>query len=125
MFLFETMLKPRYYLPLTSVSKSRFYSLWIGILCKQARFEYLTPSETTTVCPYKGMANCKSSFLLWTDECRLMYDRDYNVVVHGREHKDLIWWYKYPTSESAPIAGHLCFYEEKLELLIDDVLQLT
>lgn len=46
---------------------------------------------------------------------------DYNVVVNGIEHKDLIWWYKYPTAESAPIAGHICFYNERVETYVDDV----
>lgn len=86
MFLFETMLPTRYYMPQTV-----------------ARWEYLTKSDTTTLCPYKGMANY------------------YNVVVNGKEYKDLIWWYKTPTLESAPIAGHICFYNEKVEMYVDGV----
>ncbi len=46
---------------------------------------------------------------------------DYNVVVHGKEHKDLVWWYKTPTAESAPIAGLMCFYNEKVDIYIDGV----
>jgi uncharacterized protein (DUF427 family) len=38
-FLFETMLRPRYYLATTSMN-----------------WEFLTESETTSYCPYKGMA---------------------------------------------------------------------
>lgn len=41
--LFETGLKPRYYLPRTDV-----------------RWEYLEPSDTTTGCPYKGWASYHS-----------------------------------------------------------------
>ena len=48
---------------------------------------------------------------------------DYNVIVNGEEHKDLIWWYKYPTAESAPIAGHMCFYNEKVDIFVDGVLE--
>ena len=44
---------------------------------------------------------------------------DYNVTVNGKEYKDLIWWYKTPTLESAPIIGHLCFYNEKCDIYID------
>ncbi|KAL6718846.1 hypothetical protein ACLMJK_003080 [Lecanora helva] len=78
------MLRTRYYMPKTAL-----------------QWEYLTESDTTSLCPYKGVANY------------------YSVVVNGKEHKDLIWWYRYPTSESAPIAGHACFYNEKVEILID------
>ena len=53
----------------------------------------------------------------------LTWQLDYNVVVNGKEHKDVIWWYKYPTAESAPIAGHMCFYNEKVDIYIDDVLE--
>ena len=54
--------------------------------------------------------------------CRTVYHNnriDYNVVVNGKEHKDIVWWYKHPTLESAPIAGHMCFYNEKVQILID------
>jgi len=40
----------------------------------------------------------------------------------GTEVKDAIWWYKYPTVESAPIAGRLCFYPEKAAIYIDEKL---
>lgn len=46
---------------------------------------------------------------------------DYNVVVNGKEYKDLIWWYKTPTVECSPIAGHLCFYNERVDIYIDGV----
>ncbi|MCJ1458862.1 hypothetical protein MMC28_009236 [Mycoblastus sanguinarius] len=68
-----------------------------------ARWEFLAESETISTCPYKGVANY------------------YNVVVNGKEYKDLVWWYKYPTTESTPIAGHMCFYNEKVDIYIDGV----
>jgi uncharacterized protein (DUF427 family) len=43
-FLFETMLRPRYYLATTSVN-----------------WEFLSESKTTSYCPYKGMAKQVSS----------------------------------------------------------------
>jgi uncharacterized protein (DUF427 family) len=86
LFLLETALRPRYYLPPTSV-----------------KWEYLTKSDTETYCPYKGKANY------------------YNVNVNGKEYKDLVWYYVYPTAESAPVAGHLCFYNEKVDIWVDGV----
>ena len=47
--------------------------------------------------------------------------KDYNVVVDGKEYKDLVWWYKTPTLECTPIAGHLSFYNEKVDIYIDGV----
>ena len=44
-FLFETMLRPRYYLSMTSVN--------LG---------FLTTSDTTSYCPYKGMAKQVSCY---------------------------------------------------------------
>ena len=85
----------------------------------QARWEYLTESETTSVCPYKGTANCESTDFHIPSIMALTFDEDYNVVVNGKEHKDLVWWYKVPTAESAPIAGHMCFYNEKVDIYID------
>ncbi|MCJ1483620.1 hypothetical protein MMC06_003788, partial [Schaereria dolodes] len=61
----------------------------------------LEPSDTVTSCPYKGDANY------------------YNVNVKGKEHKDAIWWYRYPTPESVAVAGRLCFYNEKVDIYID------
>jgi len=82
-FLFETMLRPRYYLSTPSVN-----------------WELLTESETTTYCP-------RSSY--------------YNVKVAGKEIKDAVWYYRYPTAESALVAGRLCFYNEKVDVFVDGV----
>ena len=85
-FLLETSLRPRYYLPPTSVNWS-----------------VLSKSDTETFCPYKGRANY------------------YNITVNGKEYKDLVWYYQYPIPESAAIAGHLCFYNEKVDVWVDGV----
>ncbi|KAF2023373.1 DUF427-domain-containing protein [Setomelanomma holmii] len=84
MFLLETTLRTRYYLPPTAV-----------------KWEYLSPSDTETLCPYKG----KASY--------------YNVTVNGKKYRDLVWFYRYPTSESALVAGHLCFYNEYVDIWVD------
>ncbi|KAF2251005.1 DUF427-domain-containing protein [Trematosphaeria pertusa] len=88
LFLLETSLRTRYYLPPTSV-----------------KWEYLSKSDSETYCPYKGRANY------------------YNVTINGKEHKDLVWYYRYPTAESAPVAGHLCFYNEKVNIWVDGVME--
>jgi len=84
MSLWETNLPARWYLPQTAV-----------------KWEYLTPSDTHTGCPYKGEASY------------------YNAVINGKEYKDLAWWYKSPTSESAAIIGMLCFYPGKVDTWVD------
>lgn len=63
----------------------------------------LSNSDTVTSCPYKGDASY------------------FNVVVNGKEIKDVAWRYKFPTQESAPIAGLLCFYSEKVDIWVDGV----
>lgn len=50
-------------------------------------WKYLRPSSTKTGCPYKGEASY------------------YNVVIDGKEHKDVVWWYPNPTLESGMISG--------------------
>jgi len=85
-FLFETMLRTRYYLPATCVD-----------------FALLTNSDMVTSCPYKGDASY------------------FNVVVKGKETKNAVWRYKFPTQESAPIAGLLCFYNENVDIWVDGV----
>ncbi|KAF9876685.1 hypothetical protein CkaCkLH20_06093 [Colletotrichum karsti] len=61
----------------------------------------LRKSELVTSCPYKGDAEY------------------YNIVINGEEFKDLVWYYKVPTHESANIAGLLCFYNEKVDIILD------
>ncbi|KAF2786826.1 DUF427-domain-containing protein [Melanomma pulvis-pyrius CBS 109.77] len=73
------------------------------LLPTSVKWEYLTKSDTETYCPYKGKANY------------------YNVKINGKEYKDLVWYYVYPTAESLPIAGHLCFYNEKVDVWVDGV----
>jgi uncharacterized protein (DUF427 family) len=84
--LFETGLPPRYYFPPNDV-----------------RTELLTPTDTTTGCPYKGTA------------------RYWSLEVGGRVRPDFVWGYDFPTRESWPIAGMLCFYNERVDLTIDGV----
>ncbi|MGH9126297.1 MAG: DUF427 domain-containing protein, partial [Acidimicrobiales bacterium] len=63
------------------------------------------PTDTVTHCPYKGAAT------YWS------------IVVCGTEHPDLVWGYRAPFPESQKIAGLACFYNEKVDLYVDGVLQ--
>ena len=64
-------------------------------------FELVEPTETVSFCPYKGSANY------------------YSIILDGKEYKDYVWWYRYPTPESITIAGRVCFYNEKVDIYID------
>ena len=65
------------------------------------RRELLRPSDTVTHCPYKGTAE------YWS------------VEVNGAVHEDLVWIYRAPLPVSQKIAGLACFYNEKVDLVVD------
>jgi uncharacterized protein (DUF427 family) len=87
--LFETGLPTRHYIDRTDVF-----------------FEHLTPSDTETLCPYKGTTSG-----YWS--------------VHAGDavYPDLAWTYDYPLPSVAPIAGLVAFYDEKVDVVVDDVRQ--
>ncbi|MDX6280405.1 MAG: hypothetical protein QOH03_1476 [Kribbellaceae bacterium] len=67
-------------------------------------FTHLEPSDTETACPYKGRTT------------------GYWSVRSGSTlHEDLAWAYDFPTLALQPIAGLIAFYNEKLDIAIDDV----
>jgi uncharacterized protein (DUF427 family) len=80
MFLFETGHPTRYYIPQQDV-----------------RMEFLTRSDKTTVCPYKGTAS------YWS------------ARVGDRAVEDVAWAYLEPLPDCPRIAGYLCFYPEKVD----------
>jgi len=61
------------------------------------RMDLLTPSDTRTSCPYKGTAD------YW----------------HVGEHRDIVWIYRTPLPESQKVTGLACFYNEKVDLVVD------
>jgi len=69
------------------------------------RPDILRPSSSVTHCPYKGAAS------YWS------------VEVNGVLHEDLIWCYRAPLPESQKIAGLACFYNERVDIYVDGVLQ--
>lgn len=66
------------------------------------RLKLLRPSEHRSRCPYKGEAGY------------------YSVEAGGERFADIAWYYRYPTPAVAPIAGHVCFYNERVEALYVD-----
>jgi uncharacterized protein (DUF427 family) len=82
--MFETGLPPRYYIPPEDV-----------------REEVLLMSETTTRCPYKGVAS------YWS------------VEAGGERVEDLVWCYPDPIPEATKIKGLLAFFDEKVDLEVD------
>ncbi len=83
--LFETGLPTRYYIPKLDV-----------------RLDLLTPTNTSTRCPYKGKAS------YWT------------VRVGGKEFTDIVWAYPAPIPECPKIENLLCFYDEKVDAVYVD-----
>ncbi len=69
------------------------------------RMDLLVPSERTTMCPYKGTA------------------RYWSVARSSGERADLAWSYATPVRESAPIAGLVAFFDEKVDVTVDGVAQ--
>jgi uncharacterized protein (DUF427 family) len=67
------------------------------------RTELLVPSATQTRCPYKGTASY------------------YSVTLGDQVHEDLVWYYPAPLPESQRVIGLLCFYNEKVDLVVDGV----
>jgi uncharacterized protein (DUF427 family) len=69
------------------------------------RMDLLTATETASHCPYKGEAE-------W-----------WSVEAGGSLHADLAWSYRTPLPESQKIAGLIAFYDEKVDVYVDGVLQ--
>ncbi|WP_237771146.1 DUF427 domain-containing protein [Kribbella sp. ALI-6-A] len=66
-------------------------------------FEHLEPSQTRTACPYKGRTT------------------GYWSVRTDSLHPDLAWCYDFPTAPLLPVAGHVAFFNEKVDLTVDGV----
>lgn len=80
--LHETGLPTRYYLPRADV-----------------RMEWLVPTDTKSMCPFKGDA------VYWS------------ARVDGHEVRDVAWSYPAPIPERAEIAGLVCFFAERVDEL--------
>jgi uncharacterized protein (DUF427 family) len=69
------------------------------------RMDLLTPNDSVSHCPYKGQAE-------W-----------WSVRVGDSVHEDLAWSYRTPLPESQTVAGLVAFYNEKVDIYVDGVLQ--
>lgn len=65
------------------------------------RMDLLEPTDSETACPYKGVAR------YWT------------VTVGEQQHADVAWSYPFPIPESQKVAGLICFYNERVDLVVD------
>lgn len=84
-FLFETGLPTRYYIPPEDV-----------------RTELLLPTETGSVCPYKGRA------------------RYWSARISGKLYEDVVWAYEDPLPDCPKIKGLMCFYDERVDRILVD-----
>jgi len=69
------------------------------------RTDLFTPTDKHTSCPYKGTA------------------RYWSATVGGTEHPDIVWSYPTPLPESIKVAGMVSFYNEKVDIEVDGVMQ--
>ena len=88
LFLFETGLPVRYYIP-----------------AEDLRHDVLVVSELETACPYKGIADY------------------HHVDLAGTRHENLVWHYTSPVREAAPIRDYHCFFNERVDIRVDGLLQ--
>ena len=69
------------------------------------RLDLLTHTDSESHCPYKGQAE------YWS------------VRTGDALHEDVAWSYPTPLPESLGVAGHIAFYDEKLDVFVDGVRQ--
>jgi uncharacterized protein (DUF427 family) len=86
LLLFETRIATRFYLPRDDV-----------------RMELLVPTDTRTICAYKG------------------HPSYWSVTTNGRTHSDLAWTYEEPFKEVPEIAGYVAFFNERVDVIVDGV----
>lgn len=68
------------------------------------RMDLLTPTELQTACPYKGVA------------------RYWSVENGDGKHENIVWGYDSPLAESQKVTGLVSFYNEKVDIYVDEVL---
>lgn len=69
------------------------------------RMDLTTPTDLATACPYKGVA------------------RYWNVEVDAKTHENVLWGYDSPRPESQKVSGMVAFYNERVDVYVDEVLQ--
>ncbi len=66
------------------------------------RMDLLKPTTFSTTCPFKGHAS------YWS------------LVLDGTTHDGIVWGYEAPIDGARDIAGYLCFYPERVDLLVTE-----
>ena len=66
------------------------------------RMDLLARSDQVTRCPYKGEANYHS------------------IPSAGDQGEGIAWYYRYPLPEAAEVAGHVCFFNERVDVIYVD-----
>jgi uncharacterized protein (DUF427 family) len=69
----------------------------------EVNFDALAPTDTESSCPYKGDTSG-----YWS------------IKTPVGEYPDLAWAYDFPTRQLQPITGLISFYNEKVDLFVDD-----
>jgi uncharacterized protein (DUF427 family) len=69
---------------------------------EDVRTDLLKPTSRTTRCPFKGEAS------YWSLE------------LDDERHENLVWSYEAPLPEVREIGGLLCFYNERVDLIVGD-----
>ena len=72
---------------------------------QDVRMDLLEPTDSVSKCPYKGTA------------------RYWSVSAGGKALKDIVWGYPSPIPECPKIENLLSFYNEKVDLYVEGVLQ--
>ena len=89
-----------------STNALRVEELWhvhrLYVPVDDVRWEHFTPTETTTVCPFKGDAT------YW------------RLTAADPVEEDIVWAYTSPFDEVAGIEGYVCFYQERTRITIDE-----
>jgi uncharacterized protein (DUF427 family) len=68
---------------------------------EHVRADVLVATNSETVCPFKGQAS------YWS------------VAIGDEVHDDLVWSYESPIPDAEGVAGLMCFYNERVDLVID------
>jgi uncharacterized protein (DUF427 family) len=84
LLLLETGLPPRWYVPRADV-----------------RLDLMTPTATTSACPYKGFASY------------------FSAQAGDAHHDDIAWSYVTPVPECPKIEQAVCFFNERVDLFVD------
>ena len=82
------------------VTESRHQPVWYFPLA-DVQDQYLRDSEHSTYCPFKGHAS------YW------------HIETPDGVLENAVWGYRTPFAECLPLAGHVAFYTDRVQVLVD------